>query len=153
MKRLQPDNRQNDGVRDVEEQHGEGCSGPAEQRRKVDCGQRRGKGDVAAEYNGYCESGSDEQFFKDAAYLNPVAEGPFYAVQSMPAGWLSLGGIKTNAAGQALDAHNHAVTGLYVAGADADLFTSPYYQMASCNGFCLGSGIVTGEAAAAYALA
>ena len=105
------------------------------------------------EYNGYCESGSDEQFFKDAAYLNPVAEGPFYAVQSMPAGWLSLGGIKTNAAGQALDAHNHAVAGLYVAGADADLFTSPYYQMASCNGFCLGSGIVTGEAAATYALA
>ena len=71
----------------------------------------------------------------------------------MPAGWLSLGGIKTNAAGQALDAHNHAVAGLYVAGADADLFTSPYYQMASCNGFCLGSGIVTGEAAATYALA
>ena len=105
------------------------------------------------EYNGYCENGSDEQFFKDAAYLNPVAEGPFYVVQSMPAGWLSLGGIKTNAAGQALDAHNHAVVGLYVAGADADLFTSPYYQMASCNGFCLGSGIVTGEAAAAYALA
>ena len=105
------------------------------------------------EYNGYCESGSDEQFFKDAAYLNPVAGGPFYAVQSMPAGRLSLGGIKTNAAGQALDAHSHAVAGLYVAGADADLFTSPYYQMASCNGFCLGSGIVTGEAAATYALA
>ncbi len=104
-------------------------------------------------YDGYCESGVDEEFFKDAVYLSPVAEGPFYAVQSMPAGWLSLGGIKTNASGQALDSKNHAIAGLYVSGADADLFTSPYYQMASCNGLCLGYGLVTGEAAAAYALA
>lgn len=103
--------------------------------------------ETVAEYNAACEAGVDELFFKDAKYLDPIAEGPFYVIQSQPAGWLSLGGIKSNAAGQALNAEGKPVEGLYVAGADADLFTSPYYQMASGNGFCLASGLLAGESA------
>lgn len=105
------------------------------------------------EYNEACKSGVDELFFKDAKYLNALSTPPYYVVQSQPAGWLSLGGIKSNASGQALDADGKPVAGLYVAGADADLFTSPYYQMASGNAFALGSGLLAGENAAVYAQA
>lgn len=108
---------------------------------------------TVAAYNELCEKGADDEFFKDARYLTPVKNGPFYIVQSMPAGWLSLGGIKCNAAMQALDAQNKTIPHLFVAGADADIFTSPYYAAGSANGFALGSGLVAGEAAAADALA
>lgn len=101
------------------------------------------------EYNEYCDKGNDDLFFKDAKYLSALKTPPFYVVQSQPAGWLSLGGIKSNASCQALDADGKPIPGLFVAGADADLFTSPYYQMASANSFALSSGLIAGEAAAA----
>lgn len=103
---------------------------------------------TVAQYNEYCDKGADELFFKDAKYLTPVKEGPFYIVESMPAGWLSLGGIKCNARCQAVDPDNKVIDGLFVAGADADLFTSPYYAAGSANGFAVGSGLIAGEEAA-----
>lgn len=99
-------------------------------------------------YNGYCKAGSDDQFFKDAKYLTPLSEGPYYVVQSQPAGWLSLGGIKTDAYCQVVDADNKTVDGLFIAGADADLFPSPYYCAGMGNGFSIGSGLVAGQRAA-----
>ncbi len=104
--------------------------------------------DEVAAYNNLCANGEDTQFFKDAKYLTPIEESPFYIVESMPAGWLSLGGIKCNGTCQALDADNVPIPGLYVAGADADLYTSPYYAAGSANGFAIGSGLIAGEAAA-----
>lgn len=102
-----------------------------------------------AAYNELCAAGEDTQFFKDPKYLASIEEGPFYAVESMPAGWLSLGGIKCNGTCQALNADNEPIPGLYVVGADADLYTSPYYAAGSANGFAIGSGLVAGEAAGA----
>lgn len=104
--------------------------------------------ETIAQYNEYCSKGADEQFFVDEKFLTPIAEGPFYIIESMPAGWLSLGGIKCDANCQALDADNQPISGLYVAGADADLFTSPYYAAGSANGFAVASGLIAGEAAA-----
>ena len=101
-----------------------------------------------ATYNGYCDAGLDDQFYIDTKYLTPVKEAPFYIVESMPAGWLSLGGIKCDANCQALDPDNKPIAGLYVAGADADLYTSPYYAAGSANGFAVGSGLIAGEEAA-----
>lgn len=101
-----------------------------------------------AKYNELCAAGADSQFFKDPKFLAAVAEPPFYIVESMPAGWLSLGGIKCNEDCQAVDAKNQVVPGLFVAGADADLFTSPYYLPGSANGFALGSGLIAGKKAA-----
>ena len=99
-------------------------------------------------YNALCEAGDDEQFFKDAKYLWAIKSAPFYCVQSMPAGWLSLGGIKSDEYMHALDSKNNVIPGLFVVGADADLFTSPYYAPGSANGFAIGSGLIAGESAA-----
>lgn len=108
---------------------------------------------TVAEYNGYCKAGRDNQFFKDPKYLTAVSEPPFYIIESMPAGWLSLGGIKCDGYCRAIDADNKPVRGLYVAGADADLYTSPYYAAGSANGFAVGSGLVAGETAGEEAMA
>ena len=58
------------------------------------------------------------------------------------------GGIKTDGSCRALDADNNVISGLYVAGCAADLWSVPYYQGGSCNGFCLASGPLAGESAA-----
>lgn len=104
-------------------------------------------------YNAACAAGADEEFYKDAGYLAALGDGPFYAVELQPSAYTSLGGIKCNGSCQALDAGNVAIAGLYVAGGDADIHTSPYLQNGSANGFALGSGLVAGESAAVEALA
>ncbi len=112
-----------------------------------------GLSEAVETYNAACEAGVDDEFYKDASYLEPMQEGPFYAIELQPSAYMSLGGIKCNGRCQALDADNVAIAGLYVAGGDADIQTSPYLQNGSANGFSLGSGLVAGEAAAAYAVA
>ncbi len=106
--------------------------------------------ETVAEYNGYCEKGIDELFFKDAKYLQPLVQGPYYIVQSQAGGWCSLGGIKTNASCQALDADDKPVDSLFICGVDADIYTSPLYLMACENGFAIASGLIAGESAAEY---
>lgn len=100
------------------------------------------------QYNGYCEAGFDDQFYKDSQYLVAMTKPPYYLIQYNPAGYLTLGGIKTNEKCQALDADNNIVDNLYVAGTDADLWSVPYALGGSANGFCLASGWLAGESAA-----
>ena len=45
------------------------------------------------------------------------------------------------------DASNKVIDGLFVAGADADLFPSPYYCAGLGNGFSIASGLLAGERA------
>lgn len=99
-------------------------------------------------YNTSCESGVDEYMFTPAEYLNPVKEGPFYIYEYNVGAWLTLGGIKCDGSCRAVNADNKTIPGLFVAGADADLWSTPYYQGGSAQGFCLASGMVAGEAAA-----
>ncbi len=104
--------------------------------------------ETVSAYNEMCDAGADSQFFKDAKYMAALTKAPYYAVESMPAGWLTLGGVKCDENCQVLTADNSPIKGLFVAGADADLFTSPYYAPGSANGFAIGSGLIAGEAAA-----
>ena len=39
-------------------------------------------------YNAACAAGKDEQFYKPACFLQPVATGPFYAMQYEPSAWV-----------------------------------------------------------------
>ncbi len=102
-----------------------------------------------AAYNEFVASGMDTEMYKDAEYMkDAVTEGPFYAVQLQLSAWLTLGGIKTNGKFQAVDADNKPIKGLYMAGADADLWGVPYFQGGSAQGFCFASGLLAGENAA-----
>lgn len=104
-------------------------------------------------YNSYCDAGVDEQFYNDPEFLHKVATPPFYIVQSYPAGWLTLGGVKCDEHCQVVDSDNKPVDKLFIAGADADLFCAPYIAGGSANGFAQASGLIAGESAAEAALA
>jgi len=99
-------------------------------------------------YNAACESGVDDQMFTPAEYLIPVKNGPFYMVEYNVGAWLTLGGIKTDGNLAAQTADGKSIPNLYVAGADADLWSVPYYQGGSALGFCYASGLLAGETAA-----
>lgn len=101
------------------------------------------------EYNGYCAAGKDEQFYKPACFLQPVATGPFYAMQYEPSAWVTIGGIRTNDHLQAIDAEGIAIPGLYVAGADnGTLMSAPYCDYEGFSLMCAYSG---GRMAGQYA--
>ena len=99
-------------------------------------------------YNGFCEAGVDDDFFKTPEYLIPLTQEPYYLIQYNPSGYLTLGGIKCDAGCHALDAENNIVPNLFVAGTDADLWSVPYALGGSAHGFCLSSGWLAGETAA-----
>lgn len=105
--------------------------------------------ETVEKYNGYCALGEDPDFLVDASYLTPVKQAPFYLIQFNPSAWLSLGGIKTDDRCRVLNAENKPIGNLYAAGADADLWAVPYVSKGTANGFCLASGWLAGESAAA----
>ena len=101
-------------------------------------------------YNGYCENGVDEQFYKPACFLQPIATGPFYAMQYEPSAWVTIGGIRTNDRLQAIDSEGLPIAGLYVAGADnGTLMSAPYCDY---EGYSLMCAYCGGRMAGMYAV-
>lgn len=102
-------------------------------------------------YNAACAAGKDDQFYKPACFLQPVAAGPFYAMQYEPSAWVTIGGIRTNDRLQAIDAEGAAIPGLYVAGADnGTLMSAPYTDY---EGYSLMCAYCGGRLAGQYAAA
>lgn len=102
-------------------------------------------------YNAACAAGKDDQFYKPACFLQPVAAGPFYAMQYEPSAWVTIGGIRTNDRLQAIDAEGVAIPGLYVAGADNGTLTSAPYT--DYEGYSLMCAYCGGRLAGQYAAA
>lgn len=75
--------------------------------------------DNLADYNAACEAGVDLLYQKDAKYLLPMQEGPYYAMKVVTRYLTSLGGLKINENMQILDENEQAIEGLYAAGVDA----------------------------------
>ena len=97
-------------------------------------------------YNAACAAGKDDQFYKPACFLQPVA-----AMQSEPSAWVTIGGIRTNDRLQAIDAEGAAIPGLYVAGADnGTLMSAPYTDY---EGYSLMCAYCGGRLAGQYAAA
>jgi succinate dehydrogenase/fumarate reductase flavoprotein subunit len=94
-------------------------------------------------YNGFCEKGVDEDFFKRAGLLIPVKTGPFYGESSnVPTLLIVCGGLRTNLKMQVLDTKAEVIPGLYAVGTIVgDMFANYYTFMPS--GINLGSTCVT----------
>lgn len=104
------------------------------------------------EYNGMCEAGYDEIFEKDRVYMQPIERGPFYCCRQNVGAYGSLGGVKINHKTQVLTQDAKVIPGLYCVGTDAcNIFGDSYPFILSGNtmGFCLNSGRIAGENAAA----
>ena len=99
-------------------------------------------------YNGFAETGEDTEFYKDASYLTPVADGPFYAFEYAPSCWVTLGGVKTNDRLQVIDDMGTPIKGLYCAGVDnGTILMVPYHCY---EGTSLGMAYNTGRLAGRY---
>ncbi len=98
-------------------------------------------------YNAYCESGKDEEFFKNPIFLKPITKAPYYVVEYEPSAWGTLGGVRTDSCLRVLRDDLTPIKGLYAAGVDAgSLYCQPYYQVeGTAVGLAFGSGIYAAD--------
>ncbi len=104
------------------------------------------------EYNDMCEAGFDEVFEKDRQYMEPIAKGPFYCCRQNVGAYGSLGGVKINNKMEVLDTDAKVIPGLYCVGTDACSIygdSYPFTLPGNTMGFCINSGRIAGENAAA----
>lgn len=95
------------------------------------------------EYNGFCDVGRDTRFHKDARYLLPLAEGPYYALKMETGVMVTMGGIKIDDHMRCLDANGQVIPGLYSVGCDAGGLYGESYALpinGASNGFAFTSG-------------
>lgn len=71
-------------------------------------------------YNGYCAAGADDEYGKEAELLDPLAEGPFYAVKLMNVIFATCGGLTVDAQVRVCQADDKTpINGLYAFGCDS----------------------------------
>lgn len=103
-------------------------------------------------YNGYCDSGIDEQYYKDAALLQHLNKAPFYAIECVPAIFNTMGGIKVDGFCRPLRDDGSYIPGLFVTGSDADLWSTQYSYGNTCQGFESMSGYLAADICAGNTL-
>lgn len=104
------------------------------------------------EYNDMCDQGYDELFEKDRRYMQAIEKGPFYCCRENVGAYGSIGGILINHRTEVMTQDYKVISGLYAVGTDAcNIFGDSYPFILSGNtmGFCLNSGRIAGENAAA----
>lgn len=105
------------------------------------------------EYNRMCESGFDGMFFKKKKYLKPLKGGKYYAARHFPAGYGTLGGVKTNENMEVIDTSGMKIPGLYTCGMDAcNIYGDSYcfFLPGNTMGFAINSGRIAGYSASEY---
>ena len=107
--------------------------------------------ETVEQYNADAAAGQDSVFYKDAQYLSPVEEGPFYAFEYAPSCWVTLGGVKTDARLRVLDQDGKAIPGLYCAGVDNGTILMVPYHCYEGTSLCMtyNSGRLAGQYIAA----
>ena len=106
--------------------------------------------ETVSAYNGYCETGVDAEFGKDAALLTKVGEGPYYALAMASYSYNTCAGLDVNENMQVLDTNGQVMEGLFCVGSDSAgvLFSEkkPYVTFCGANnGWALTSAYVGGQ--------
>ncbi|MEQ3363884.1 FAD-dependent oxidoreductase [Raoultibacter massiliensis] len=92
-------------------------------------------------YNGYAESGRDEEYQVNPDFLFPIAEGPFYGAKTkigsdfssgnnLPSFLTICGGLRTDEHNRVCDSDNHPIEGLYNVGIMTGDFYAGIYSFA-----------------------
>ena len=107
------------------------------------------------EYQGYCATGVDLAFSKDAALLTPYEYGPYYLIEITYNQLGTVTGLVINNRMQVIDVNDKPIPGLFGVGAEAYgvLWDHNYSGGGDCIGWAITSGYMGGEEAAAYAMA
>lgn len=108
-----------------------------------------------ADYNGFCESGTDAEIGKPAEYLLPLLSGPYFVVRFRPLYIDTIGPVNTDESMRVLDAETlRPIRGMYAAGSIvAGWQGKDYYQFGANLSFCFTSGMIAGKTAAQDAAA
>lgn len=110
---------------------------------------------TVARYNELCEKGQDEDFGKDAKWMNAIKTPPFYGIRRHLRVSALCSGVYTNANGQALDANKEPIPGLYCVGNLGGQFYGgadyPFHATGLSLGRCYTFGRLAGKHAAALA--
>ena len=98
---------------------------------------------TVSQYNNYAANGVDNQFGKDAKYLAPVQEGPYYGFKLNIGAFCTMGGLRVNTANEVEDNNGRVIQGVYAAGNDAAGLTGDTYgpnMPGTCAGYAFYSG-------------
>ena len=101
-------------------------------------------------YNGYCESGIDEEFSKASEYLFAIDDGPYYAFELNVGIFTTVGGMKISHDAEVLDSGAQPIPHLYAVGCDAGGIYGDAYDVSICEGSCQGFAVFTGKMAAEH---
>ena len=106
-------------------------------------------------YNELCAKGVDEDFGKEAKWMNAIKKGPFYGVRRHLRVSALCSGVYTTANGQALDANKQVIEGLYCVGNLGGQFYGgadyPFHATGLSLGHCYTNGRLAGKHAAKLA--
>ena len=104
-------------------------------------------------YNGFCETGVDEDYGKDASMLKGLgSEGPWYAFLGQAEDYTSEGGLSINTDFQVTKTDGSPIAGLYCGGTDC-LGFMPCDFAGNAQGWAFLSGRIAGTNAANEAMA
>jgi predicted oxidoreductase len=95
-------------------------------------------GATIARYNGFVDSGADEDFGKPKP-LYKIAKPPFYAAWATPVLHDTRAGLRINAKCQVVDMNGEVIPGLYCGGESAGGFSLHGLARATCQGFIAGT--------------
>lgn len=101
--------------------------------------------ELAATVNGYnaaCAAGKDPEYGRSEATLQPITQGPFYAIELVPAIVCTGGGARRNIESEVLDHQHKPIPRLYEAGELGSMFSNLYQ-----NGSYLTEAMISGRAA------
>ena len=103
--------------------------------------------DTVTRWNRSCDARHDPEFGR-RLMLEPIAEGPFYAVELSPSMLNTQGGPRRNEKGQIIRPNGEPIPRLYSAGELGSIY-SHLYRGTGNIGECLAFGRVSGRNAAA----
>ena len=92
---------------------------------------------TVARYNGFVDSGIDEDFGKPKP-PHKIATPPFYAAWATPVVHDSRAGLRINARCQVMDMSGEVIAGLYCGGESAGGFSQHGLARATCQGYIAG---------------
>lgn len=104
------------------------------------------------EYNQMCAEGYDSLFEKEREFMQPLEKGPFYVCKQYIGAYGTLGGVLVNHNLEVMNDDYEVIPGLYCVGTDACTIYGDSYNYCipgNTMGFCLNSGRIAGENAAA----
>ncbi|OGO17335.1 MAG: hypothetical protein A2Z02_04935 [Chloroflexi bacterium RBG_16_48_7] len=105
------------------------------------------------EYNSACDHGYDGVMGKNRAFLQPLRNPPFYAIETHSGLLDTIGGIKINEKMEVLDGDEKPIPGLYAAGVAAGGWEADCYcavLSGAASGFAINSGRIAAENACRF---